>query len=580
MRDIIKVFSIFTPKQLRECYFIFFAMMVGAALESVGIGAILPLISLMGQSDYLIEHPDIAQMVSAVGITNHEGLIIGSSLGLILLYFFKNVYIGWEIVLQRNFARKNQVLYSRELLSTYLSKPYLYHVDNNTARLLRNVNNGANIIFNALLMPVILFVSEILTALAIWLMLIVVDAFTAIVVAGIMAAIVYVIIRALRKQVVKQGKRQNDASAEYIKWINQGLGAVKETKVLRKENFFVAEFSASYDAFSTALQKYYVLLDMPRIVIEGLVVAGLLILIILKIEMGNSPLDIVPLLGVLALSAFRLMPSANRIVSYYNGIKNQMPFFNEVYPDLIEIKKRLLNKAVCVEDAADVRLSFEKRIEISHLGFSYHENDNVIFNDVSFSIPKGSFVGIIGPSGAGKTTFVDILLGLFNPSSGKILCDGVDIFKDIRSWQANLAYVPQDIYLIDGTVRENIALGVRSENIDDKLIEKVLHMAELDEYIYSMPGKTETFVGERGVKLSGGQRQRIGIARALYQQPEVLVLDEATSALDGETEKSITNTLLKFKGEITIVAIAHRVSTLEQCDFKIKFENGTVERID
>lgn len=167
----------------------------GAALESAGIGAILPLISLMGQSDYLIEHPDIAQMVSAVGITNHEGLIIGSALGLILLYFFKNVYIGWEIVLQRNFVRKNQVLYSRELLSTYLSKPYLYHVDNNTARLLRNVNNGASIIFNALLMPVILFVSEILTALAIWLMLIVVDAFTAIVVAGIMAAIVYVIIR-------------------------------------------------------------------------------------------------------------------------------------------------------------------------------------------------------------------------------------------------------------------------------------------------------------------------------------------------------------------------------------------------
>lgn len=207
-------------------------------------------------------------------------------------------------------------------------------------------------------------------------------------------------------------------------------------------------------------------------------------------------------------------------------------------------------------------------------------NNKPVLQDISFTIPKGKFVGIIGPSGAGKTTFVDILLGLLEPTSGKITVDGVDIFSNIRGWQANLAYVPQSIYLIDGTIKENIALGVAEDEIDNELINKVLHMAELYDFVYSQPDNINTNVGERGVKLSGGQRQRIGIARALYQQPEVLILDEATSALDNETEKSITDTILKLKGKITIIAIAHRTSTLEQCDFKVKFENGKAVVID
>ena len=320
--------------------------------------------------------------------------------------------------------------------------------------------------------------------------------------------------------------------------------------------------------------------EMPRVIIEALVVTGLLLLIVYKMLMGENPLDIVPVLGVLALAAFRLMPSANRIVSYYNAIKNQMPFFNEIYSDLLRIKDGLLegNGEVLKEDQS--RLDFNGKLVVDNLVFRYPENEEEVLQGVSFEIPKGKFVGVVGPSGAGKTTFVDIMLGLLQPTGGKIMCDGVDINKIIRSWQANLAYVPQDIYLIDGTVKENIALGLKTEDIDDVLIDKVLHMAELYDFVNSLPKGIETFVGERGVKLSGGQRQRIGIARALYQQPEVLVLDEATSALDNETEKSITDTILKLKGQITIIAIAHRVSTLEQCDFKIKFENGTATRVD
>ena len=200
-----------------------------------------------------------------------------------------------------------------------------------------------------------------------------------------------------------------------------------------------------------------------------------------------------------------------------------------------------------------------------------------MLSDVSFSIPKGSFIGIVGPSGAGKTTFVDILLGLFNPTRGMITVDGVDIRKELRAWQANIAYVPQSIYLIDASIRENVALGESPEEIDDARVEKALAMAELDAFVNAQPKSAYTMVGERGVKLSGGQRQRIGIARALYQNPTVLILDEATSALDTDTEKSITDTILKFKGKLTVIAIAHRVSTLTGCDFKVKFDNGSTE---
>jgi len=580
MKSLFKIFTIFTPKQLQYCAFIVFCMFIGAVFEAVGIGAILPLISVMGDPGFLVKHKIIADYASIFGIVTHNEFVIASAGALIVVYIIKNLYMAWQTKLQIDFAMKNQIYYAGQLLAGYLNKPYLYHLDHNSMTLMRNVSGGAGTVFTGILVPTLTLFTEIITALMIWSMLIAVDAFTAVVVAGILGAMMYSIIKMFRRKITKQGIIQNECNAIQSKWLNQGLGAIKETKVLRREAFFNNKFNKAYADFGDANCKFNFINQIPRMFIETIVVSGLLLLIITKLLFGNAPMDIVPLLGVLALAAFRLMPSANRIVNLSNSIKFQMPLFDEIYDEFIDIRQRQMDGSEILLPSDDKKMKFDDELRMEHLGFQYPEGNEEVLQDVSFVVPKGSFVGIIGQSGAGKTTFVDILLGLLNPTSGRICADGIDIYSDIRAWQANLAYVPQSIYLIDGTIRENIALGTAEEEMDDTKIERVLQMAELHDFVEELPNRIYTTVGERGVKLSGGQRQRIGIARALYYEPEVLILDEATSALDNETEKSITATILKLKGQITIIAIAHRVSTLVDCDFKIKFEDGRTERID
>ena len=562
------------------CVVIILAMIVGAILEALGIGAILPLISIMGNDNFLTEHPQIGEYASIMGISSHTEFIIVASCGLIGVYLIKNLYIAWQSYFQIRFAIKNQIFYSKELLAEYLSKSYLFHVNQNTATLIRNVNSGSMVVFSAILIPTFQLVTELITAFTIWLMLVIVDPFTAIIVAGVLSVIILSILKGFRQKIVAQGIIQNNFAAQFIKWLNQALGAIKETKILHKEEFFLQEFNKAYDEYGLANGKFTFLNQIPRTIIEACVVTGLLALIIIKLILGNAPMDIVPLLGVLALAAFRLMPSANRIVSLTNGIKFRLPFFEELYPELYSIRKRRENHTISHIAPPDHKLPYTDILTVDHVGFRYPEGKEDVLTDVSFTIPKGKFVGIIGSSGAGKTTFVDILLGLLEPTYGTISADGVDIFSDIRAWQENLAYVPQTIYLIDDTIKDNIALGTERGDIDDSRIEEVLKMSELYDFVMALPDGINTKVGERGIKLSGGQRQRIGIARALYQEPEVLILDEATSALDNETEKSITGTILKFKGKITIISIAHRVSTLEKCDYKVRFDGGVAEVLE
>ncbi len=574
MKSLFKVFTILTRQQLWRCGGIVIAMLVGAVLESVGIGAILPLISIMGKPDFLQTHAKIAEWAFLMGADTHSKFIILCAAGLIGVYILKNLYLYWQARWQIRFVMENQIEYTRQLFAEYLAKPYLYYLEHNIAEASYNIGSPGTV-FSGILLPLLMLMAELVTGMTILGLLILADPVMAIVVAGLMGIVVYGIYRAFQRKISRQGAIFNEVSVLVGKWMTQGLQSIKDTKILRREAFFCDAYVDASHRQADANCAYTLINQLPRPVIETLVVAGLLLLVIGKLGTGGNPETIVPLLGMLAMAAFRLMPGANRIVSYLNAIKYQMPRFHQVYEELLEVKRRMeQGEAGAFFPPEPPRLPFERELRVEHLGFRYPTGKQEVLSDVSFDVPKGSFVGIVGPSGAGKTTFVDILLGLLPPDKGKITADGVSIYDNIRAWQVNLAYVPQSIYLIDGSVRENVALGRAEDEIDDARIERVLRMAELYEFVKDLPEGVNTSVGDRGVRLSGGQRQRIGIARALYCQPEVLVLDEATSALDNETEKSVTDTILKLKGKITIIAIAHRVSTLEACDFKVRFEDG------
>ncbi|MBE5918051.1 MAG: ABC transporter ATP-binding protein [Pseudobutyrivibrio ruminis] len=584
MKALFKIFTIFTPAQQKKSFCVLLLMVVCAALEAFGISLILPLINLMGNSDFLSHHSYLKTIANEYGITTHTRLVVAFTFVLILFFIFKNIFIGIQYKLQIRFAMNLQSFYMNNLLATYLGKPYDFFLNTNPAEVQRNILESLRNIFSSLLVLTFQLFTEIITAIAIGIMIFLVDPFTAFVLSFFVLMFLYIIIKLFRRSISKQGVNQIRYAKEMYKWTNQAIGAVKETKVLRKELFFLNAFKQACLVWTKAQSSYQFISQLPRLFIETIAVIGLLSLILVKLSLGQNSSEIVPLMGVLALAAFRLMPSANRIVSTYNGIKFQLPNLELLYDDLKTIKEQQKKDLILYAKSDNSKLNFSNSICIQDIEYSYPVDDkldfkNRILKGVSFSIPKGKFIGIIGQSGAGKTTFVDILLGLLQPTNGTIYVDGVDIQTNIRGWQANISYVPQSIYLLDGNIKENIALGQRVEDIDENRINKVLDMAELSDFIRSLPNGIETSVGDRGMKLSGGQKQRIGIARALYTEPEVLILDEATSALDNETEKNIMNTILSLKGKITIISIAHRISTLEECDFKVKFERGIAKII-
>lgn len=580
MGSLFKIFKILTKRQLHLCILLVIAMLFGAVLEAGGIALLYPLISIIGKSDFLETHKEIAQIVAKIGIHTHSTFVIFSSLLLLLFFLFKNIFVFLETRFQIYFSVNNQCEYTKKLFDYYLNKPYLYHIKTNSAILLRNISSGSSSVFQKILINTLALITECTTAIVIWVTIFLVDYVLALAVAFIMVPMCIAILKAFRKKISEQGKIQRNYNGEYVKALNQGLGSIKETKVMQTEDFFTETFGLAYTKYSNAIRDYLVIEKIPRALIETAGIGGVLLLIVFKVGTGSNPMSLIPTLGVLALAAVRLMPCMNRVMQYFNSIKFSMPYFNELYDDFLLIRDKKEQMVLKKNTTSDKKpICFEKSIIVKDLVFKYPGNDKVVIDGASMEIPKGSFVGIVGQSGAGKTTFVDILLGLLPPISGDILIDNKSLFDNTSGWLKLVGYVPQSIYLVDGSIKENIALGVPSDKISDKRIQEVMDMAQLTGFVSELPCKDKTIVGERGTRLSGGQRQRIGIARALYKNPKVLILDEATSALDNETEKSITKTILSLKGVITIISIAHRLSTLEDCDFKIRFENGKAIRV-
>ncbi|MGI8509596.1 MAG: ABC transporter ATP-binding protein [Gemmatimonadaceae bacterium] len=539
-----------------------------ALVEAVGVALIPAYVALLNS-------PSAARRF----LLSHHGewlvrggdaqMLVRATVALALFFVVKNVYLAGMMYLQRRFVAERQIVLSKRLLHRYLLSPYTFHLTRNTAELLRIINSDVNQVFTGVLLPLLILVSEALIVSLVAALLFGVDPLSSGIALAVIAGATGAYYRLIRSRLSTLGGRQQRNGADLIKWVNQGLGGIKETKVLGREAFFLDAYGRSVREWVHATSMLQMANDFPRYLIETIAMCGMAVATIVMVASGRDLQSILPRIALFAVAALRLMPSMNRIVNAATYLRYYGHAVEVVYRDIAD-------SGVEESHGTGGRVALTDAIELYDVTYKYPDANRPSVSDVSLTIPRGASVGFVGASGAGKTTVIDVILGLLRPTSGAVLVDGVDIDVSVRDWQRSIGYIPQTIYLSDDTLRRNVAFGLEDSDIDDAAVWRALAAAQLDVLVRSLPLGLDTFVGERGVRISGGQRQRVGIARALYHDPDVLVMDEATAALDHRTEREITDVLHELHGAKTMIIIAHRLSTVRRCDTLFVMADGEV----
>jgi ATP-binding cassette, subfamily B, bacterial PglK len=571
-----KILSTLPKRRLKQIPFLLILMVIGALFEVLGIGLVLPLIDVIsGDNSSLSKF--FEQILPGLSTQNTTLLIVAMFAA---VYVFKGVYLSilaW-VIGRFIFAVKAEI--SNILMKGYLRAPYEFHLEQNSSHLLRNVSTESNQLVNHVLVPILSIATEFVVILAVSIFLMFLEPIGTISVLLLLVTFSFFFHRIFGAYMEKIGRIRHKAEGMFIQTIQEALGGIKDVKVLGKEQHFLEKFRMHNQTLSDVSSRGYILSQIPRVYLETLGILVFLSLIILLILKGGDFGQVIPVLGVFTLAAFRLLPSANRIITYMNSLR-----FADNVVEMLNDHLTRIDLTNPFEPSVDTNTekefsAFNQSIEIKNLCYQYPQADKLALSNINLTIKKGESIGIIGKSGAGKSTLSDTILGLIKPSKGGIYIDGVDIYKDIKSWQNLIGYVQQDIYLLDDSIRNNIAFGEHDDKIDSNKINNAIIESQLGEYVSSLSKGMDTKLGERGVRLSGGQKQRIGIARALYRNTPILVFDEATSALDNETESEIVSAIRSFKGIRTTIVIAHRLSTIEHCDRVIELKDGCISKND
>ncbi len=542
--------------------------------ELLGVAAIVPLINVMMDPGTIYKKWYLNALYTGFSFSNERSFLIFLGISLIVIYLVKNLIVSVMYKLQYRFTFSNQRDLAKRLMTCYMSQPYYYFAVTNSADLIRSISNDITMMFQGLLSFLQLF-AEMVVCLAIGIYLIIMDKSITIGIMLFMGAFLLVYTKKFKAYLSYIGQEDRKYTAGIVKWLHHSFGGIKETKIMGRENYFLNKFNYNYDKWADCEQNYRYLQVAPRPVLEAVCVTALLSVIVLKLINGTSSDYFISTMAIFAVAAFRLLPSFNRITNYLSIIMFNIPAFSAVYDDIKSIEK--LEETAGNKKSEDTeKLKFDDNIKIRDLTFRYPGTETDVLSGVNFEISKNRSVAFIGPSGAGKTTLADIILGALKPTEGSVFVDGKDIFEDLRSWQMNVGYVPQSIYLMDDTIENNILFGAE-DNTDYEKLNRAISQAQIKGFIDSLPDGINTMVGEQGIRLSGGQRQRIGIARALYLDPDVLVLDEATSALDNDTESAVMDAIDVLAGSKTLIIIAHRLSTIQNCDIIYKIDDGKVK---
>jgi len=560
------IFDLIPSKLRMRSLIVLMLVFFGMLMEMLGVGMIIPVFGLVLNADKLAEYSAFQYFISIFSITDYTYLVLLSLCSLIIVYAFKAIYLSGLAWIQARFVFDLQANISNKLFSLYLHQQYSFHLKRNSAYLIRNVTIETQQLVESAFLSMMLIVNElvVITGLVVLMFILIPSK------ALVFLSIIFlggILIQVLTKNLLlKWGRTRQLSDGLKIKTAQEGLGGIKDIKVLGRENEILEKFKRQVNIVSEVSANRNAVQQYPRIWIEFLGIISLIVIISIDLLSGLKPIDIIPDVAFIGAIAFRIMPSANRFLSAIQSIKFSTPVVSL-------IKEELDLQAFAVTHQNKEKFVFEDNIKIDNVSFFYEAN-NLIIKDVSVEIKKGQKIGIIGSSGAGKSTFVDLILGLHKPSIGAIKVDGIEITDNLSGWQSILGYVPQTIFLSDDTLKANIAFGVPDSEINVDDVMHSIKLAQLDDFVSSINGGIETILGERGVKLSGGQRQRIGIARALYRRPKILILDEATSALDNQIEKEVMASIYSLDDSLTILVVAHRLTTLDGCDEIITLANG------
>ena len=569
-----KIGYVLDKKQKMQLVFLLIIIFIGAFVELLGVSLILPIVNIV-MDPVVIDTTWYLSMIRDIfHLQNAEQMLVFMAFLLIFVYIFKNLYITFMYNQQYHFTYDNQRTLAVKLMDCYMHQRYQFHVSKNVAELQRNVTNDVNGFYTVVL-NALQFLAEIRVCVLLVVYLMMQDVMTTLMIAVLIIVFVLFFAKFFKKVLGRKGEESRDLNALVTKWILQSFSGIKEIKVINAEQFFISNYDKYYKKSADIKRQQSILTFIPRPIMETVCITGLLLTVALRLLIGEGDIkEFIPILTVFAMAAFRMLPSFNRITGYLGTIMFNLPSIHAVYDDLIEIEELMKEKEQEENDTTEITLS--DAIRMKKVSFQYPENGKWILDKVDLEIPHNTSVAFIGASGAGKTTAADVILGLLEPQSGKVTIDGIDIKKHMQAWHRCIGYIPQSIYLMDDTIRANIAFGIAIDQINEGLMRKVLKEAQLDTFVDSLKEGLDTVIGDRGVKLSGGQRQRIGIARALYRNPKVLILDEATSALDNETEKEVMEAIDGLHGTRTLIVIAHRLSTIKKCDKIYEIGNGKV----
>lgn len=569
-----KIRYIFNRKEKIQLILLLFAIGLTTVLELVGVVAIMPFVNVVMDPDTIGKTPYLKWIYEFLGFRTINMFIALLGILLILIYIIKNVCVTYMYYLQYAFTFNTQKKLSGRMLKCYLSQPYIFHLQNNSADLIRNINIDIMMMFQAVI-SMLGLIAELAVCAILGLYLLIQDKSIALGVVTVFGLFILLFAKRYKNYLKKIGEEDRYYSAGIVKWLHQSFGGMKETKIAGKEDYFLRNFNENYGGWSDREKMYRLLHVAPRPVMEMVCVSALLGIIVLKLLNGTQSSYFISTVSVFAVAAFRLLPSINRIVSNFGSMTFNMPAFDAVYRDLKEIEE--LQQVSTKKEIEKKSIVFKEIIELKSISFTYPTAETAVFENISLSLKKRQSIALVGPSGAGKTTLADIILGILKPDRGEITVDGVSIEENPAGWREKLGYIPQSIYLMDDTIKGNILYG--NEDADDKRLWEVLEEAQLKDFVLSLENGLDTVIGENGVRLSGGQRQRIGIARALYSNPDILVLDEATSALDHETEEAVMDAINRLSGSKTLIIIAHRLSTIENCDMVYEVKDKSIYKI-